>query len=40
MDKHWEDHDFAVLKVDMRNAFNLVSRQAILDESTLHFPEL
>ena len=40
MDKHWEDDDFAVVKVDMRNAFNLVSRQAILDECALHFPEL
>ena len=26
MDKHWEDDDFAVVKVDMCNAFNLVSR--------------
>ena len=40
MDKHWEDDDFAVVKVDMRNAFNLVSRQAILDEWAFHFPEL
>ena len=40
MDEHWEDDDFAVVKVDMRNAFNLVSRQAILDECALHFPEL
>eukprot|EP00731_Ephydatia_muelleri_P001362 Em0001g1362a len=40
MDKHWEDDDFAVVKVDMRNAFNLVSRQVILDECALHFPEL
>ena len=40
MVKHWEDDDFAVVKVDMLNAFNLVSRQAILDECTLHFPEL
>ena len=40
MDKHWEDDDFAVVKVDMRNAFNLVSRQVILDECALHFPDL
>eukprot|EP00731_Ephydatia_muelleri_P017587 Em0010g685a len=40
MDKHWEDDDFAVVKVDMRNAFNLVSRQVVLDECALHFPEL
>ena len=25
MDKHWDDDDFAVVKVDMRNAINLVS---------------
>ena len=29
-----------MLKVDMRNAFNLVSRQAILDECASLFPEL
>ena len=40
MDKHSEDDDFAVVKVDMHNAFNLDSRQAILDECALHFPEL
>ena len=40
MDKHWEDDDFTVVKVDMCNALNLVSRQAILDECALHFPEL
>ena len=32
-DHHWDDEDFVVLKVDMRNAFNLVLRQAILDSS-------
>ena len=29
MDKHWFDDDFGVLKIDMKNAFNLVSRQAL-----------
>ena len=29
-----------ILKVDMTNAFNLVSRQAVLDECAQHFPEL
>ena len=29
-----------MLKIDMRNAFNLVSRQAMLDECATHFPEL
>ena len=40
LEEHWEDDDFAVVKVDMRNAFNLVSRQALLDECAIHFPEL
>ena len=40
MEEHWEDDDLAVVKVDMRNAFNLVSRQALLDECAIHFPEL
>ena len=25
VDKHWNDMDFSVLKVDFKNAFNLVS---------------
>ena len=28
------------MKIDVRNAFNLVSRQALLDECRAHFPEL
>ena len=32
--------DFAILKVDMHNAFNLVSRQAVVDLCAAHFPEL
>ena len=39
-DEHWTDGDFAVLKIDLHNAYNHVSRQAILDESAVHFPEL
>ena len=38
IEDHWDDVDFVVLKVDMRNAFNLVSRQAILDECASFFP--
>ncbi|KAL5502338.1 hypothetical protein EMCRGX_G009091 [Ephydatia muelleri] len=30
----------AVLKIDMCNAFNLVSHQALLDECAFHFPDL
>ena len=40
IDQHWSENDFGVLKVDMKNAFNLVSRQAILSECAKHFPEL
>ena len=39
-DEHWHDADFAVLKIDLHNAFNQVSRQAVLDACGLHFPEL
>ena len=40
MDEHWDSDDFLVLKIDTRNAFNLVSRQALLDECATFFPEL
>ena len=40
MDEHWNTEDFVVVKVDMRNAFNLVSCQAVLDECSVHLPEL
>ena len=41
MDEHWDSDDFVVLKIDMNlNAFNLVSRQALLDECATFFPEL
>ena len=40
VDSHWNDHDFVVLKVDLHNAFNNVSRQAVLDQCHSHFPEL
>ena len=32
--------DFVVLKIDMRNAFNLVTRDALLQEYANFFPEL
>ncbi|KAL5500176.1 hypothetical protein EMCRGX_G011690 [Ephydatia muelleri] len=39
--KHWmQEEDFVVIKVDMTNAFNLVSRQAVLDECSAFFPEI
>ena len=34
------DKDFVVMKIDLRNAFNLVSRQALLDECRAHFSEI
>ena len=32
--------DFTVLKIDMCNAFNLVSHQALLNDCATCFPEL
>ena len=40
IEEHWEEEDFVVLKIDICNAFNLVSRQALLDECAFHFPDL
>ena len=40
VDEHWHYADFVVLKIDLHNAFNRVSRQAVLDACGLHFPEL
>ena len=40
VEKHWLEENLVVLKVDMKNAFNLVSRQALLSECAKHFPEL
>ena len=40
VDEHWHEVDFAVLKIDLHNAFNRVSRQAVLNACALHIPEL
>ena len=40
IEKHWGDEDFDVLKADMRNTFNLISRQALLSECSTFSPEL
>ena len=40
VDKHWQEVDFAVLKIDLLNAFNRVSRQAVFNACALHIPEL
>ena len=40
IEDHCSDKDFVVLKVDMTNAFNRVSRQAVLDNCVQHFSEL
>ena len=37
MEEHWMDEDFVCFKVDMKNAFNLVSRQTVLEEFTLSY---
>ena len=38
--EHWEDDDFVACKIHLRNAFNEVSRHALLEECATHFPEL
>eukprot|EP00731_Ephydatia_muelleri_P002044 Em0001g2044a len=40
IEEHQNEQDFVVMKIDLRNAFNFVSSQAILDECSAHFPEL
>ena len=40
VEDHWHDSDFAILKIDMQNAFNLVSRDTVLKQCAIHFPEL
>ena len=40
IEDNWLSDDFVVFKVDMSNAFNMVSRQAVMDECATFFPEL
>ena len=40
IENNWLSGDFVVFKLDMLNAFNMVSRQAIRDECASFFPEL
>ena len=41
IEEHWmQEEDFVIFKVDMTNAFNLISRQAVLDECSAFFPEI
>ena len=40
IEEHVNDNDFVVLNIDLRNAFNLVSCQALLDKCRAHFSEL
>ncbi|KAL5493203.1 hypothetical protein EMCRGX_G014348 [Ephydatia muelleri] len=40
VEENWHVEGFTVLKIDLVNAFNLVSRQALLSECGTHFPEL
>ena len=41
IEEHWmQDKDFVIFKVDMTNAFNFVSRQAVLDECSVFPPEI
>ena len=32
---HWKDEDFVIRKIDLTNAFNMVSRQALLEDVPL-----
>ena len=38
--ENWLSGDFVVFKVDMSNTFNMVSRQAVMDQCATYFPEL
>ena len=40
VEDHWLDNDFAVIKIDMKNAINLISREALFLECSNFFPEL
>ena len=40
IEDNWLSGNFVVFKEDMSNAFNVVSRQAVLDECAAFFPEL
>lgn len=40
VEEHRNENDFIMMKIDLRNAFNLVSRQALLNECRAHFSEL
>ena len=40
IEDNWLSDDFVVFKVDMSNAFNMVSRQAVMDECATFLPEL
>ena len=37
IDDHWLDEDFTVAKVDLRNAFNLVALNAVLEKCAEFF---
>ena len=40
IEDNWLSDDFVVFKVDMSNAFNMVSRQTVIDECATFLPEL
>ncbi|KAL5478021.1 hypothetical protein EMCRGX_G024896 [Ephydatia muelleri] len=37
IEEHWSDDDFVAFKVDMKNAFYAVSRQAVVEECATFF---
>ena len=40
VEENWLSADFAAFEVDMSNAINMVSRQAVIDRCATFFPEL
>ena len=40
IEDNWLSGDFLVFKMDMSNAFHVVSRQAVLNDCATFFPEL
>ena len=40
IEEHWSNDNFVAFKVDMKNAFNAVSRQAVVEECATFSPEI
>ena len=40
IEEHWSDDNSVAFKVDMRNAFNVVPRQTVVEECATFSPEI